>query len=1156
MKADLTRATFDESKHYRSVRMQQGRVQLDSDWNEQQDITLHRVETETIDVVGPVAAPADDPGFVLTPTAPGTSLAISPGRAYVQGILCENDDAQATLDNQPDLPAGACVIVNDALQGLPPPDGTYIGLIHAWQRHITVLEDPSIREIALGGPDTTTRLKTVWQVQVVRVGNLGAAINCLTNPPAWTALTQPSTGTLAARAKPTPDPGTPCKLAPTAGYMRLDNLLYRVEIHIANAADPAYKWSHDNGYIAALWLAAAPGAAANQVDLTVSSLGRDSTVSIDAGHWVELFDDTTELEGLPGTLVQVVKAEGNTVTVDTTTVYPAGASTALANFPANPRVRRWDGWNSIAAATAASADAPWIELEDGVEINFNPPPGVYRHGDYWMFPARTATAISEATVEWPTSAGNPVFETPQGPLHVFGELAVLSCAGGVFTVLYQCLPTFPALSEIENLYYVGGDAQSVLPLEPLTLPRPLEASVAKGSLPVPGAVVRFTITGGNGSLSGLGPQVDVTTPADGIASCTWTLDPDTAHQYVSAVIVENGVPVANKYQPVHYSACLLQQEGCACTVCVTPAAQLAQPSTLQNAIVAVINAGGGTVCLEAGSYTVPATLVIDNARSLVIRGQGGATNMVFTGATVIQVFNSGTVALEDLTISVGGAAGAGAQLIAVLAQSAQTFRAEGLTLQPPPGDATAIGLCVLGEMREFTVKNCTFETANGISNMGPVEGVLLPRAVRIDQNAFNCGQNGISLNVAKSPESISISGNTFATCASTALTLIGQLTGRELVEITDNRFSITGFGVDTNWPSVAIERNELTCSVAAANTALALSNTTGGEGCVRIRDNRIRGFGTSIAIQSGIPGLNTEITDNDISVSGAGILFIGGGTAQAQSVVVAGNEVRDIDQAEGGGETMVAAINVQQANHATVRDNTILRCGQSQQAGIIVGIALQSCDFVHVTGNDICGIGAAHGSASLAAFGITAFAPLLHARISENRVFRDPGTAPAADSAFWTGIYVSNIYGSGAQRHALSWFGKRLPPSRVLKLSTATAASVDASVRTIVSHNQVAARGIGYGIAVVNVLSCTVSHNQSDRITPAKVLFPNVLVASGTAVVDGNQVSDSTLNAGLPVVHITTPAAAVTVLGNISSNQIFVGAAALGPPWAPLNVPP
>jgi hypothetical protein len=53
MKGDFTRTTFRADKHYRSVRMQQGRVQLDADSNEQADIDAHRADTHAADVVGP-----------------------------------------------------------------------------------------------------------------------------------------------------------------------------------------------------------------------------------------------------------------------------------------------------------------------------------------------------------------------------------------------------------------------------------------------------------------------------------------------------------------------------------------------------------------------------------------------------------------------------------------------------------------------------------------------------------------------------------------------------------------------------------------------------------------------------------------------------------------------------------------------------------------------------------------------------------------------------------------------------------------------------------------------------------------------------------------------------------------------------------------------
>src|SRR5215831_14048369 len=91
MKADLTRSTFRKEKHYTGVRMQQGRVQLDADWNEQVDIDSHLDETTRTDVIGRCGVPVHDAGFAVSVLSDSGDVAVSPGRAYVDGILCENE---------------------------------------------------------------------------------------------------------------------------------------------------------------------------------------------------------------------------------------------------------------------------------------------------------------------------------------------------------------------------------------------------------------------------------------------------------------------------------------------------------------------------------------------------------------------------------------------------------------------------------------------------------------------------------------------------------------------------------------------------------------------------------------------------------------------------------------------------------------------------------------------------------------------------------------------------------------------------------------------------------------------------------------------------------------------------------------------------------
>ena len=105
MKGDFTRFTFEPSKRYTSVLMQQGRLQLDADWNEQMSIQNYLQQRQAQDMIGESAGtPATEAGFQILPTplptatnSPptpqnaqnGEDLMIQFGRFYINGILCD-----------------------------------------------------------------------------------------------------------------------------------------------------------------------------------------------------------------------------------------------------------------------------------------------------------------------------------------------------------------------------------------------------------------------------------------------------------------------------------------------------------------------------------------------------------------------------------------------------------------------------------------------------------------------------------------------------------------------------------------------------------------------------------------------------------------------------------------------------------------------------------------------------------------------------------------------------------------------------------------------------------------------------------------------------------------------------------------------------------
>ena len=66
MSSDISRQRFNPTNDFQNVLMQQGRVQLDADWNEWNEILDRRWRSETIDIIGRCVVPLETPdGFEI-----------------------------------------------------------------------------------------------------------------------------------------------------------------------------------------------------------------------------------------------------------------------------------------------------------------------------------------------------------------------------------------------------------------------------------------------------------------------------------------------------------------------------------------------------------------------------------------------------------------------------------------------------------------------------------------------------------------------------------------------------------------------------------------------------------------------------------------------------------------------------------------------------------------------------------------------------------------------------------------------------------------------------------------------------------------------------------------------------------------------------------
>src|SRR5262245_30988112 len=394
MSGNYSHFPFDPRRNYSSVLLQQGRILVDQDWNEQSAIVSRAFRAAVVDVLGQVffATPS---GFKIENDGRG-ELTIGRGRVYIDGLLAENYGAgaplwDATLDEQhgaepvsyrkqPYLPIAPA---------LPHSGGPYLVYLDVWQREVTASEDPDLACLALSGVDTTTRLQTVWQVKL-RKTSLANAKRPLHNDCDF----------MPAASRLSSAPGR---------YSGLENRLYRVEVHEGGKLGVAtFKWSSDNASTTAL--------VTRFIDLSHVEVraprGLDAAQRFSVGDLIEITDDACELTGLPGELrrIKAIDATSNAFTLD----QPLRPGLFQADQDGVPdatrhmRVQRWHGTQVI----QNSVDL--INVEKGLVIRFDG--DCFRTGDYWVIPARSDSQSFEPLDRAP----------PRGIHHHFAKLASLA----------------------------------------------------------------------------------------------------------------------------------------------------------------------------------------------------------------------------------------------------------------------------------------------------------------------------------------------------------------------------------------------------------------------------------------------------------------------------------------------------------------------------------------------------------------------------------------------------------------------------------------------------------------------------------------------------------------------------------------------------------
>ena len=409
MGSDIARVSFDPTRQYRSVVLQQGRVTLDGDGNEASRIASEALRLETIDIIGPAGTPDD--GYKVGLDASG-NVAVLPGTMYLGGwrlVL----DKPVELDQQPDW---LDMTPNQAVSGR-----AVVALL-ATEQSICAVEDQPLREAALGGPDSAARRRLMQHflrlpvdgatcdIAAQQVDTLLAEDGVTLDPKTFQLL---SSARLQVGFVPPAGPPDPCDPPAQGGYLGADNQMIRVTVIDFNPQNGTgtLLWGWNNASF--LYRGAPSGQA-----MTLTPIPVDAEHSPQQNQAIEVLltqadlgdgNDIAAIQGQVAVLTQAYDPDTDLMTLPATFTLP---STNRPLF-----VRLWQATVPFTSGTPVALDAV---SGLSVTITITALPTYIAARPVWHFAVRPAT---------PTLVYPPRYleapQPPDGPRQWLCDLAVI-----------------------------------------------------------------------------------------------------------------------------------------------------------------------------------------------------------------------------------------------------------------------------------------------------------------------------------------------------------------------------------------------------------------------------------------------------------------------------------------------------------------------------------------------------------------------------------------------------------------------------------------------------------------------------------------------------------------------------------------------------------
>ncbi|TQF68269.1 hypothetical protein FK531_14270 [Rhodococcus spelaei] len=351
-------------------------------------------------MIGPAGTP--DNGYALL-GGKDYDFYIGVGSMYVGGIRVELDN-QITYSDQPDwldhLDDPAWVPLG------PPADNEHVVLVIE-ERDVTAIEDPALREPALGGPDGAARTRLLQHTQRLPAAATDCADALTSDQALWanqglefdpTTMRLDSMSRLHVTWQGTPNQPNPCEPTSTGGYLGAENQLIRIQVTEVDTKTGTFDlvWGYDN----ASFLYRVTADASTDPVLTLKPSPVDDYHRPRAGQAVQLLRSAATLDTTDGTTEgYVASADGPVAALtarydpDAGTVQFPNPNAALPAWYTDPTqtpqlyLRVWEE-----QITGSTLGTPITLTGTGIQITLTTAgSGPLHVGDFWSIAVRPNT---------------------------------------------------------------------------------------------------------------------------------------------------------------------------------------------------------------------------------------------------------------------------------------------------------------------------------------------------------------------------------------------------------------------------------------------------------------------------------------------------------------------------------------------------------------------------------------------------------------------------------------------------------------------------------------------------------------------------------------------------------------------------------------------